>query len=235
MELEKYRNHLEALVEERTRQWQGKPTGRSTTAIPRSSISTNAPLRLSLIDPQGVIIRINDTELAWLGYQRDEIEGPHGLLPNWCVRPIGKSSGQFRASAGLRRVQGIEYDLLRRDGSLLPVILNSRSVTDANGRSSCIPWPPCSITASRERERRIIASTMPWLFRPISSSPPGTPPSREPRQECLHRQHEPRNRTPMNAIIGFLPTPASRFVRSAGLGPTVQNSGRSEPFAVYHQ
>ena len=48
-------------------------------------------------------------------------------------------------------VQGIEYDLLRRDGSLLPVILNSRSGTSS-------------------------LSTMPWLFRPISSSPPGTPP-----------------------------------------------------------
>ena len=49
-------------------------------APPRSpeeieDLYNNAPCGYHSVDRNGIVIRINDTELGWLGYRRDEVEG----------------------------------------------------------------------------------------------------------------------------------------------------------------
>src|SRR6185369_17914803 len=55
-ELERYRNNLETLVEERTAQL--------------SELYNRAPCGYHSLDADGVVVNINDTELGWLGYSR---------------------------------------------------------------------------------------------------------------------------------------------------------------------
>jgi PAS domain-containing protein len=35
----------------------------------------NAPCGYHSLDPAGLVVRMNDTELRWLGYARDEVQG----------------------------------------------------------------------------------------------------------------------------------------------------------------
>ena len=93
----------------------------------------NAPCGYHSIGPDGIYVRINQTELEWLGCSRDEV--------------IGKlSPADFYAPASKRRyatifahikqdghIENVEYDLVGKDGTLRHVSLSATSVKDNDG------------------------------------------------------------------------------------------------------
>lgn len=87
-----------------------------------------APCGYHSLDRDGMFIRVNDTELRWLGYQRDEVIG------KLCFSDLLTEAGRelFRESFPRFKEQGwisdLEFDLRRRDGSLLPVLLSATAV-----------------------------------------------------------------------------------------------------------
>jgi PAS domain S-box-containing protein len=98
-----------------------------------SDLYNNAPCGYHSLDPHGVFLRINDTELKWLGYKREEIVGRKkfpDLLP-----PEGLK--QFEeAFAGFKRrgwVRDLEFELVRKDGTRLPIVINSVAVYNDAG------------------------------------------------------------------------------------------------------
>ncbi len=119
---EKYRRlsaELEERVKERTAQVQ--------------DLYNNAPTGYHSLDINGRFVLVNQTELGWLGYQRSELIG--APLKNFLTE---KSCATFDSyfpivqSEGLAR--DIELELVRKDGSLLPVILNATAVYDSTGK-----------------------------------------------------------------------------------------------------
>lgn len=93
----------------------------------------NAPCGYHWLDAEGRIVRINDTELAWLGNVREELLG----------RPLADlltpaSRRLFLANLPLLQQRGIaqdfNFDMLRKDGTVLPVLLNSAAIFDASDR-----------------------------------------------------------------------------------------------------
>ncbi|WP_447979814.1 PAS domain-containing sensor histidine kinase [Candidatus Nitrospira bockiana] len=93
-----------------------------------------APCGYHSLDQNGVFIEINDTELAWLGYHRDEIVGKKTfaeLLSPASLDLFHSSFPRFKAQG---HVADLEFDLIRKDGSILPIVLNATAVTDADGR-----------------------------------------------------------------------------------------------------
>lgn len=93
----------------------------------------NAPCGYHSLDNQGRIVRINDTELAWLGYERDEVLGKpltDFLTPD--------SQRQFERTFPLQRIYGgvhdIEQEMICKDGRILPVLLNTTAIFDDAGR-----------------------------------------------------------------------------------------------------
>lgn len=93
----------------------------------------NAPCGYHSLDKDGFIIRINDTELAWLGYSREEIIGkvrfsdiitPSSHQTFMEAFPLFKERGW---------VEDLQYEMIRKDGSILPVSLSSTAVIDSNG------------------------------------------------------------------------------------------------------
>ena len=94
----------------------------------------NAPCGYHSLGPDGVFLQINDTELGWLGYTREEVEGRLrlvDLMTPESAQTFNQIYPPFVESGDTRTV---EWDLLRKDGSLLSVLLTSASVLDANGR-----------------------------------------------------------------------------------------------------
>lgn len=94
----------------------------------------NAPCGYHSADAEGILVRINDTELGWLGYERDEVLGRLSVTD--LVAPRQRLA-LTRAWTILRErgsVQDLEIGLRRKDGSVFPALLSARAVTDARGR-----------------------------------------------------------------------------------------------------
>ena len=84
--------------------------------------------------PDGTIARVNQTLLDWTGHTRDELLGGakfQGLLT------VGSKIYYETHYAPLLRMQGfaneIAFEVVRKDGRVLPVLLNSAQKLDAGG------------------------------------------------------------------------------------------------------
>lgn len=93
----------------------------------------NAPCGYHNTDKNGYFINMNNTELNWLGYKRDEIVGKK------CVSDIitEEYKDRFKTTFPLLKEQGfinnIEFDYVRNDGSNFPVIVNALAMYDEEG------------------------------------------------------------------------------------------------------
>ncbi len=94
----------------------------------------NAPCGYHSIDAAGLVIRINATELGWLGYTRDEVVGRMRMTdlmaPQWHDLFVTK----FALLKQQGRLNELEYEMQRKDGTAFPVLVNVIAVYDADGR-----------------------------------------------------------------------------------------------------
>ncbi|MCC6196074.1 MAG: PAS domain S-box protein [Burkholderiales bacterium] len=94
----------------------------------------HAPCGYHSLDAQGVVIQINDTELAWLGYARHEVAGRMpftALLTERSRERFQRNFELLKENGGMREH---EYEMLRRDGTSFPVLWRSTVVTGPDGR-----------------------------------------------------------------------------------------------------
>ncbi len=94
----------------------------------------NAPCGYHSLDPDGVVIQINDTELAWLGYQRDEVVRRVRLAELLPPSSHAEFDAAFAALKQGARVRDLQIEMRRRDGSLFPILLSATAVTDGRGQ-----------------------------------------------------------------------------------------------------
>lgn len=99
-----------------------------------SDLYNKAPCGYHSLAADGSFLRINDTELKWLGYERDEIIGKI----KWSDLLTPESQTVFRRVFPVFKAQGwisnIEFNVARKDGSVFPVVLNATAVMDEEGR-----------------------------------------------------------------------------------------------------
>jgi PAS domain S-box-containing protein len=94
----------------------------------------NAPCGFHSLDTNGTFVRINDTELNWLGYRREEVIGRMKLTDILTLqgrKTFEDNFPRFKATGVLR---DLELDLIRRDGTLLPVLVSATAVRDHRGK-----------------------------------------------------------------------------------------------------
>lgn len=87
-----------------------------------------APCGYHSIDSNGLIVEMNDTELKWLGYERMEVINK--LKYSDLVSPHHISS---YSALEHKSIYQNELQLLRKDGTYLPVFLSSEPIRDENG------------------------------------------------------------------------------------------------------
>ena len=93
----------------------------------------HAPCGYHSLDKNGLFVLINDTELEWLGYTRDEVVGQkhfYDLLTPQGLQSFEENFPRF-VEAGI--IHDLEFDLLRKDGTILPVLLSATALKDHRG------------------------------------------------------------------------------------------------------
>ncbi|MFM8320503.1 MAG: PAS domain S-box protein, partial [Chloroflexota bacterium] len=93
----------------------------------------NAPCGYHSFDASGRFIQINRTELTWLGYTRAEMLG-HSFVEFILPEQVVFFRENFDAFLQRGYVNDLEYDMLRKDGSRLPVLLSATAIFDGAGK-----------------------------------------------------------------------------------------------------
>lgn len=94
----------------------------------------NAPCGYHSLDAEGRFLQINDTELRWLGYARDEVVGRLSLRDLLTPQGLENFAAHFEEFKKTGIVHDLSFDLRRKDGSLLPVLVSATAVYDGDGR-----------------------------------------------------------------------------------------------------
>lgn len=114
----------------------------------------NAPCGYQSLNSDGLIIRINDTELKWLGYKREELLGK----PFVEILTEETRESFYQAFAKLKEqgfVLNVEYEMRRKDGSAFPVLVNVSAVTDQAGKFVMSRSMLVDMTIQKDQERRL--------------------------------------------------------------------------------
>lgn len=88
----------------------------------------HAPIGYHSLDASGTYVRINETELTWLGYRREEVVGRLtfvGVLSPES-RPVFREAFARLVEGG--EIHDVELTVIRRNGTAFPVLLNATAV-----------------------------------------------------------------------------------------------------------
>lgn len=96
----------------------------------------HAPCGYHSLDATGLFVHINATELAWLGYQKDEVVGKKRVTDFFTQEGQAFFAENFPRIKATGRLDGVELSLVCRDGSLRRVSLQATAVFDASGQFS---------------------------------------------------------------------------------------------------
>lgn len=93
----------------------------------------NAPCGYHSLDKDGFIILINDTELRWLGYARDEIIGKVTFRDLLTTNSLKLFEEKFPTFKERGWISDLEFEMVCKNGDILPVLLNATAITDSDG------------------------------------------------------------------------------------------------------
>lgn len=113
----------------------------------------HAPCGYHSLDKHGVFIRVNNTELEWLGYQRNELIGKlkfHDLLTPECRQNL---LACFNHSEKWANLKNQELQLQNRNGAELIILYNSFATRNTDGSLLVSHAAIFDITEKREIEK----------------------------------------------------------------------------------
>lgn len=150
----------------------------------------NAPCGYHSIDENARIIAINDTELKWLGYTRDEVIGKlfiYDILDEETAKSVRDNFPNFKKVGAVRERR---LTMRTKTGNTFPVVLNSVAVYDNNGNYVSSRSTIYDITEQQKTETALKEARQ----QAIESAS-------VKEQFLANMSHEIR--TPINSVIGF--------------------------------
>jgi two-component system, cell cycle sensor histidine kinase and response regulator CckA len=120
-----------------------------------SQLYNQAPCGYHSLDEQGTVVRINDTELAWLGRSRPEVLGKMKMVELIAPEDRERFEAHLAAVTRGQEVRDLEYHLIHKDGSAMPVLLNANAVADAAGRFLMTSATVTNIAARKSLEQQL--------------------------------------------------------------------------------
>lgn len=91
-----------------------------------------APCGYHSLDAEGRYLQVNDTELEWLGYRRDELMGRSIslVITHKTMELFGESFPLLKQRGW---VKDLEVEMVRKDGTLMPALLSAIAIYDESG------------------------------------------------------------------------------------------------------
>ena len=105
-----------------------RPSGRELRALYEA-----APCGYHSLNADGIVIRINATELGWLGYDRSEVVGRMRFGDFLSPQHRERFDRNFSLLKRFEGVRDSEYVLRRKDGTTFPILLSTAPVKGAGG------------------------------------------------------------------------------------------------------
>ncbi len=111
----------------------------------------HAPCGYHSLDHAGGYVRINDTELSWLGYGREEVLGKAFI--DFLTPGSGKLFEAAHSSLKqLGSTPDLELEMVRKNGTVLPALVSITAVPDAGGHFSSCRCSVFDITRRKQAE-----------------------------------------------------------------------------------
>lgn len=139
--LQEARDHLEQRVKERTAEVQ--------------DLYDNAPAGYHSLDAHGIFVSINQTELDWLGYRREEVIGKMNFSEIVTRESQEVFAQQFPLFKQRGYINNMEFELIRKDSTILPVAVNATAIYDADGHYLMSRSTVFDITERRKTEAQL--------------------------------------------------------------------------------
>jgi len=94
----------------------------------------HAPCGYHSLDDGGVLVQINETELTWLGYTRDELVGRRNVTDLLTPESTQIVRATFPTFKERGWINDLELEMVRKDGSTFTALLNATAIKDADGK-----------------------------------------------------------------------------------------------------
>ncbi len=120
-------------------------------AAETEDLYNNAPCGYHSLDKDGNFVRINDTELSWLGYSRKEVIGKLRFSDIVTPASRGKFSETFPRFKAQGHLENAEFEFVRKNGATFPVSLSATALRD---RGRQFRHEPHHRLRHQQRERR---------------------------------------------------------------------------------
>lgn len=98
-----------------------------------NDLYNNAPCGYHSLDKNGEFIKINDTELNWLGYTREEVINKLNISEVITPDSLERFMLNFRFFQERGFIKDQEFTMRRKDGSTFPIIASATAIKDKNG------------------------------------------------------------------------------------------------------
>ncbi len=126
-------NDLEARVQERTEALADSNDRLRQALSDAQALYNQAPCGYHSVDATGTFVLINQTELDWLGYTRDEVVGHLHFRDFVQPEHVEQVVLRLRRLVAGEKLDAAELNMRRRDGSGFVALLSSTAVTDEHG------------------------------------------------------------------------------------------------------
>jgi diguanylate cyclase (GGDEF)-like protein/PAS domain S-box-containing protein len=115
----------------------------------------NAPCGYHSVDKDAYFVRINNTELEWLGYTREELIGRMKITDILTAKTHQSFNENFKGLIEKGFVNNLDYDFIAKDGKIISVLVNSSSIYDKDGNFLYSRTTSYDITKKKQREQII--------------------------------------------------------------------------------
>ena len=98
------------------------------------NLYNNAPCGYHSVDESGTLVEINDTELSWLGYTREEVVGKLQFVNILTPESAKTYADHLRLVIAGQSVSEVGLNVICKDGTVMPVLWSSTPMIDEAGK-----------------------------------------------------------------------------------------------------